>query len=346
MPILIGRVSRIVLGAAAMFLGGTSSAQEATLKFHLFNPAGTPVYQKVLKPWADAVMADSGGRIKVEMYPSMGLGGKPPELVNQIRDGVVDVTFTLPSYTPGRFPASEVFELPFINADAVTMAKALQEFYAENLRDGEYRDFHMLAMSGSAGNAFHSTRPIRGLQDLKGMKVRTSGAAGVFFLESVDAIPVAMGITELSSALSRGVVEAALLPFEILPAFKLHELTKYHVTLEGGRRFNSTVFIFAMNKRRYQGLSPQLKKVIDANSGVTLAEKMARNWNDFELTGEQAVRSRGNQIIALSKAESDGIEKVSQKAVDRWIAEVKGRGVDGERMVKAARAAIAKNRAK
>lgn len=335
---------RYTLAAAAVCLAATASAQEATLKFHLFNPAATPVVQKVLKPWADAVMADSGGRIKVEMYPSMGLGGRPPELVNQVRDGVVDVTFTLPTLTPGRFPVSEVFELPFVNADALTMARALQDFHAQHLRDGEFRDFHMLAMSGSAGNAIHSRRPVRTLEDLKGMKIRTNGSGGVLFLESIGAIPVTMGITELSSALSKGVVDAVILPFEILPAFKLHELAEHHLTLDGGRRFNSTVFIFLMNKGRYQALPQELKKVIDANSGVALAEKVARNWDEFELTGEQVVRSRGNKIVALPKADSDRMEQMAQKAVDRWIVEVKGRGIDGERMVRDARAAIAKHR--
>lgn len=331
----------VLLGAAAFF-SSPSRAQEVTLKFHLFNPAATPVYQRVLKPWADSVMAGSNGRIKVEMYPSMGLGGKPPELINQVRDGVVDVTFTLPTYTPGRFPVSSVFELPFVNADAVTMAKAVQEFYAQHLRDDEYKDFHMLAMSASAGNAIHSTKSIKTAQDLKGLKIRTSGEAGVLFLESVGAIPISMGITELPSALSRGVVDAALLPYEILPAFKLHEMTKYHVTLEGGRRFNSTIFIFLMNKRRYEQLPPDLKSVINANSGVALAEKAARNWVEFEVSGEEAARKRGNQFIALSKAETDRLQTLSQSAIDKWIAEMKSRRIDGEKMVKAARAAISK----
>jgi TRAP-type C4-dicarboxylate transport system substrate-binding protein len=280
------------------------------------------------------------------MYPSMGLGGKPPELINQVRDGVADVTFTLPTYTPGRFPVSEVFELPFVNADAVTMARALQDFYAQHLRDQEYRDFHMLAMSASAGNAIHSSKPIKGVQDLKALKIRTSGASGVLFLESVGAIPISMPITELSSALSKGVVDACMLPFEILPAFKIHEMTKYHVTLEGGRRFNATIFIFLMNKARYEKLPPELKKVIDANSGVALAEKAARNWNDFERIGEQAVRDRGNELAALSKAESYRLEKLSASAIDKWIADMNRRGVDGDKMVKAARAAIAKHQTK
>jgi TRAP-type C4-dicarboxylate transport system substrate-binding protein len=141
-------------------------------------------------------------------------------------------------------------------------------------------------------------------------------------------------------------VDAALLPFEILPAFKIHEMTKYHVTLEGGRRFNAQLFILLMNKPRYEKLPPDLKKVIDDNSGMALAEKAARNWLEFEVTGEQAVRGRGNELISLSKSESDQIEVLSRAAIDKWIADVKRRGIDGQKMVDAARASIAKYRGK
>src|SRR5262245_36878598 len=120
---MTGWLKRSALGVAMSLgaVGGTVSAQEVVLKFHLFNTAATPVYQRVLLPWGNSLSTDSKGRIKVEMYPSMGLGGKPPELINQVRDGIVDLTFTLPTFTPGRFPVSEVFELPSINSDAITM---------------------------------------------------------------------------------------------------------------------------------------------------------------------------------------------------------------------------------
>lgn len=345
---MTGWLKRSALGIA-MSLGalcGTTSAQEVVLKFHLFNTAATPVYQRVLLPWGSSVSADSKGRIKVEMYPSMGLGGKPPELINQVRDGIVDLTFTLPTFTPGRFPVSEVFELPSINADAMSMAKALQDFYAQHLRDGEFKDFHMLAMSASVGSVINSVKPIKSMDDLKGMSIRTSGLGGTLFLESVGATPVPMAFPDIASALSKGVIQAALLPYEILPATKLHELTKYHVTLDGGRRFNVQVFIFLMNKARYNSLPPDLKKVIDDNSGASLAETFARCWIEFELLGEQAVRNHGNTIVALSRAESDRIEKASGAAVEKWITQVNGRGIDGRKMVDAARASIAKYRGK
>lgn len=327
---------------AAVCVSAPSQAQEV-LKFHLFNPAATPVYQQVLKPWADKVMAESGGRIKVEMYPSMGLGGKPPELINQVRDGVADVTFTVPTFTPGRFPRTSVFDLPTITADAVTLARAMGDFYPQYLRDTEYKDFQMLGIWCSVGNAIHSIKPIRTADDLKGLKIRGTGEPQVLFLQSVGAIPLAMVVTEVPQALSRGVIDATLLPYEILPSFKIDEMTKYSVTLAGGRRFTGGTFIFFMNKRRYEQMPAELKKVIDANSGVELAVQAARSWIEFEKKGEDAVRARGNEIIALSQADSERIEKMSEAGIKKWIADIDSRGIDGAALVKAARAAIARH---
>lgn len=335
------------ISAAALLAAsaGSSAAQEVTLKFHHFNPVNTPAHQRILKPWAEAVEKQSNGRIKVEMYPAMGLGGKPPELINQVRDGVVDVTFTLPTYTPGRFPISEVFELPFINADALTMARAFNDFAAVHLQE-EFKDFHILSIWTHAGAALHSTKPVRRLEDFKGLAVRTSGPGGSLFLESVGATPVPMQIPELPSALSRGVVDGAMLPFEVLPAFKIQEMTKYHVTLDGGRRFFAQTFVMLMNRARYEKLPADLRKVIDDNSGLKLGETAARAWMEFEGRGEQAAKARGNEFIVLSPEESARIEKASLPAIDRWIADVNRRGIDGRKIVDAAKEAIARHRGK
>ncbi len=332
-----------LFAAAAVAGGGAAVAQEAVLKLHHFVPAGAPPNARFLKPWADKVMADSKGRIKVEVYPAMGLGGKPPELVNQVRDGIVDIIWTIHGFTPGRFPMTEVFELPFINADPVTMAKAMMEMYPTHLKD-EYKDYHVLGLWSHAGQLLHSNKAVRKVEDFKGLTVRTSGLGGTLFLEAIGATPIQAPITEAASLLSKGVVDAVLLPYEIVPAYKLHELTKFHVTLEGGRRFQVQTFMFAMNRARYDKLPADLKKVIDDNSGSAMAQRAGQLWIDVEGPGEKMARDRGNEIIALSKADSDRVEQQSRVAVERWIAGAKAKGIDGQATVTAARAAIAKNR--
>lgn len=332
-----------LFAGAALATGGPALAQEAVLKLHHFVPAGAPPNARFLKPWADKVMADSKGRIKVEIYPAMGLGGKPPELVNQVRDGIVDIIWTVHGFTPGRFPLTEVFELPFINADPVTMAKAMMEMYSTHLKE-EYKDYQVLGLWTHAGQLLHSNKAVRKADDFKGLTVRTSGQGGTLFLEAMGATPIQAPITEAASLLSKGVVDAVLLPYEIVPSYKLHELTKFHVTLEGGRRFQAQTFLFAMNRARYDKLPADLKKVIDENSGSGVAQRAGQIWVEVEGPGEKMARDRGNEIIALSKADSDRVEQQSKVAVDRWIAGVKSKGIDGQAIVTAARAAIAKNR--
>lgn len=119
------RVSCIV---ATALLGGTIAstawAEKVTLKFHSFPPTPANSNAKFVKPWADKVAAESNGDIKVEMYPSMQLGGKPPQLVDQVRDGAVDIIWTVAGYTAGRFPRLEVFDLPFMAASATATSQA------------------------------------------------------------------------------------------------------------------------------------------------------------------------------------------------------------------------------
>ena len=109
-----------LMGAAAALAltAGASFAQEFTLRMHQFLPAQANVPRLVLDVWADNVERDSGGRIRIERHHAMALGGTPPELMDQVMDGVADIIWTVNGYTPGRFPRTEVLELPFFVTDA------------------------------------------------------------------------------------------------------------------------------------------------------------------------------------------------------------------------------------
>src|SRR5687767_9507971 len=190
--------SRVVGGAVALvgaaWLGAAAAqAQEVTLKVHHFIGPTAPTQTRMVGPWAEAVQQQSGGRIKVEMYPSMTLGGSPPQLISQLRDGVVDLVWTLPGYTPGQFPRTEVFELPFVHTnDAVATNLAIQDLYDEWLAE-EYQDVHPILIHVHAGNALHTIdTPVRKPADLAGLKIRTPSRTGSFVLEALGASPVGM----------------------------------------------------------------------------------------------------------------------------------------------------------
>ena len=138
---ILGALSGVAIAALT---AAPALAQEVTLKLHQFLPAQTNVPKLVLDVWADKVEADSNGRIKVERYPSMQLGGKPPELMDQAIDGVADIVWTVVGYTPGRYPSTEVFELPFMVSDARAASYAYWKMFEEHMQDGEFADLKIL----------------------------------------------------------------------------------------------------------------------------------------------------------------------------------------------------------
>jgi len=327
---------------AVLWLIGPARAEDVTLTVHHFLSPKSPTQQSFIAPWAKQVEAQSKGQIKIKIFPSMSMGGKPPELYRQVRDGAADIVWTLIGYTPGVFPRSEVFELPTVHrGDAAATNQAIQENF--KLIADDYKDLKPILVHVHAGNAIHlRTKPVHKVADLKGFKLRTPSRTGAWLIEALGAEPVGMPVPALAQALSKGVVDGALIPFEIFLPFKLQELTRYSVEGADGSRFGTSVFLFAMNKARYDGLPADLKAVIDANSGAALAKKIGEVWNAIEAPGKAAQTKSGGEIIKLDAAAKAEFDALGAKVIDRWITESKSQGFDGKALVDAARASVAK----
>lgn len=337
------RVAAAIALAAGLgtVAAGVASAQEVTLKLHHLLPPVSHAHKNMLVPWADKVMKESGGRIKIDIYPAMQLGGKPPQLIDQVRDGVVDIVWTLPGYTPGRFTKTEVFELPFMHRDIVSTNKAITEFIEKN--GDEYADYKVIGMFVHAGQVIHSVKPVRTAADLEGMKIRTPTRTGGWLIEAMGATPIGAPVPQIPEMLSKGVVEAVLIPYEVTLPLKVHELVDYHTILEGDiSRINTSVFIIAMNKPRYESLPADLKAVIDNNSGMAIAEWLGEIWTAAEAPGEAKATESG-EIIVMPAAEVAKLRaRVEQPVIDRWVGEMAAKGVDGKALVEQARALIEK----
>lgn len=337
-----------ILGAALLGLMvqtfGSAAAQEVTLKLHHFVPPVAPPHKNFMKPWADKVMKESNGRIKIEIYPAMGLGGKPPQIFDQVKDGIVDIGFTLPGYTPGRFPKSEVFELPFMFDNPITTNRALQDYHQKHLKD-EFGDVHVLLLHVHAGQYFHLRKPVRTFADFKGLTLRTPSPAGTLLIEALGANAYHAPVPEMAPLLSKGVVDGVMVPFEIVPPFKVHQMVQYHVTT-AGPRVHTSIFLFAMNKNSYAKLPNDLKKVIDNNSGRNLADFAGQVWIDVEEPGIALSKKRGNEFITLSEEETAKVREAGMKARERWVEEMKKKGVDGAALIEDAEAMLAKHKTK
>jgi TRAP-type C4-dicarboxylate transport system substrate-binding protein len=316
-------------------------AADVTLRFHQFLPPQANVPHLAIEPWARKIEKDSGGRIKVQLFPSMQLGGKPPELFDQAKDGVADVVWAVLGFTPGRFPKTEAFELPFSSGAAEPASRAFQEFVEKNAMD-EFKDVKLIAVHVHGPGLFHSKDPIAKLEDLKGMRIRGGSRIVNIMLEQLGATPVGMPVTVIGEALTKGVISATTIPFEVVPSLKLHQIVKNHTTFAGDKGLYTLTFAVAMNKASYDKLPADLKKVIDANSGSNTAALFGRAMDQGDVTGRKAIEQAGNKIIALDAAETQRWQRAAAGVRATWYEEVRSKGIDGPKLAREAERLIDK----
>ena len=338
------RVGILIMGAGlAMSFATANAAPEFTLKLHHLLGPKSPAQVKMLQPWVDRIEKDSNGRVKIEIYPAMSLGGKPPELIRQVQDGVVDIVWTVNGYTAGLFPRSEVFELPFIHTnDPVATNLAMREMYDPYLKD-EYKSVHLLFNHVHAGQAIHMVdKEVRKPEDLAGLKMRIPTRTGAWAIEALGANPVGMPVPDLPQALSKKVVDGALIPWEIIPPLKLQELIKYFIEGANRTRFGTTTFQVSMNNGTWDKLPADLQKVFSDNSGEAWVREVGEIWRASDDAGIDVATKAGKTHITLTQAETDAFRAKLEPVVDRWVKDVSSKGIDGKLLVDTARATIAK----
>ena len=338
---LIQATAGAALGAPALV--GFAQAS-VTLKFHTFMSPLSNVWLNMHKAWMDKVEKESGGRIKFEAYPAMQLGGNPGQLYDQARDGVVDIVWTLPGNTAGRFPRVKAFELPFMMNSAEATSKAYWE-YVQTQAPDEFKETQVIALHVHGPGMFHSAaKPIRSAADLKGMKVRGPTRQVTKLLASLGAAPVGFPLPQIPDALSKGTVEAVCIPWEVVPSVKVHELSKYHSEFPANAAaLYTTTFVMAMNKAKYESLAPDLKKVIDANSGMATSAWLGKVQQGGDAPGRKAAVDRGNTMYTFTNEQAAEFVKLSAQVDDEWAADMDKRGFKGKQLLQTARDLIAKH---
>ena len=334
-----------VLFVGCVSVSWTATAQEVVLKFHHIWPSTAMAPTRVIGPWCEKIAAESKNHVKCQLLPAMSGGGTPAQLVDRVRDGVDDLVVTLPGYTAGRFPAMEVFELPFLTNSAGGGASAAWDYLQKNASK-EFPGTKILAVwVHDEGYAHTASKQIKTLDDFKGLKMRAPTRLTNKLLAKLGATPVGMPVPAVADALSKGTIDGFLLPWEVIPGFKLQEMTKFHTETHPSKpAMYSAVFILAMNQSRYDSLPADIKAVIDRNSGAALSKQIGKIWDESQAAGRKSAQTRGNTIWVLSAAETDQWMKAAAPLPDEWFDEVGGRGWNGRQLLQDATDLLVKHK--
>ncbi len=343
---LMAAAAGLIAAPAVLRVSGARAQAAITLRLHHFLPAVSNVHARVIAPWAKQVEAASQGKLRVQVFPAMQLGGTPPQLFDQARDGVVDIVYTLPGYTPGRFPMTEAFELPFIadRRSAVTSPAAWE--FAQAHLGADTRDVKLLSFWCHDGGVIHATRKMESLADLKGLKLRFPTRLAGEALRAAGAAPIGMPVTQVPESLAQRVLDGAVVPWEVAPSIKLPDLARNHLDVPGNPTLYTATFFMVMNKARFEGLPVEFRQIIDDTTGGTFARAAGASSDASSAEVEAAVRKGGrNTFATLSEAEKVLWVKACEPIHAQWAEQMKARGADGLALIEDVRKRIAKNAA-
>jgi TRAP-type C4-dicarboxylate transport system substrate-binding protein len=327
------------VAAPAVLRPSRASAAEQMLRLHHFLPPVSNAHANVLTPWAKKIETESQGAIRIRIYPSMQLGGAPPQLFDQACDGVADIVWTLPGYTAGRFPKLETFELPFVaTRSGVINSKAVQDFAVQHAQD-ELREVHLLFAWANDHGVIHATKPIHKQEDLQGRKIRFPTRLVGEALKALGAGAVGMPVPQIPESLAQRVIDGAVVPWEVMPALKLHELVGHHTEFPHAPTFYTSIHVLVMNKARYDGMPAELRQVLDANSGLEPSALAGAAWDKAGAAARQKAQDRGNEVFTLPDDEVARWRQATQPVTDAWVAA----RPDGAQLLDAARALIARH---
>jgi TRAP-type transport system periplasmic protein len=329
------------VAAPAVVRHARADPRPVTLKLHHFFSAVSSGHQKFLKPWARKVEAESGGRVRIDIFPSMQLGGAPAQLFDQARNGLADIVWAMPGDTPGRFAKTETFELPFVASHrALVNSRALTDFAAAHLQD-EFQDFHPICLSCRDHGVLHANLAIRAIADVKGLRLHVPNRLAGEAVEALGGHGVIVPVPQLPMAISGHAIDGCLAPWDAVPALRLSDLLKDHTDFAASPLCTST-FVLAMSRAAYDRLPRELKAVIDNNSGQGPAGAAGAMWDLEAKAVADTVRERGDPVTVLTADEIAPWRKATGPVIAAWVKEMRGRKLDGGRLIASARALIEK----
>jgi TRAP-type transport system periplasmic protein len=310
------------------FINKASAQKPIELSYSIFWP---PVHEFTISgsEWAKEIEKRTNGRVKITIFPGGTL--TPADKTYQgVIKGIADIGWAPTAYTRGRFPFTETVELPFGNKSGVMATKLINEVF-KKFQPKEFDEVKLMYLHAHGPGLFHTKKPVHNLEDLKGMKIRAGGGRNLDMVKILGGAPVGMPMGEAYDALSKGVVEGLLSPFEALVGWKLAEVVKY--TTECYVVSYSSVQFIAMNKGKWDALPTDIQKIIE-KVNEEWVEKSGKVWDEMDKKGREFSLKLGNKIISLSKGEEERWVKTVRPLFDTFVNDMKAKGFPGEEVLK------------
>ena len=304
-------ITVLACGAALALSGTLASAKE--LAFGTFVPAASPTVTQIYQPWIDwfnEQVADEGYSIK--MFAGGSLGRNPLAQAQLVKDGVADLTVTVPSYTPGVFPDYDMFELPGFAGNVREGSLSVLELYQEGKLRG-YEDFYVVAVYTTDAYMLHTKPPVGSFEDIAGKRFRVAGQIQTAVVEALGGVPQNMSALEMAENIDRGLIDGAMTDASVAKTFRVTDVAKNHFVTDLG----VLVFAVILNKEVYEAMPDKVKEVL-AESGQFIADRQIEFYaGAIEANLKSWQEDDSHTVVMASDADANKITEAVQPVVER-----------------------------
>lgn len=317
--------------SAMIFLGvSMAGAETIQLRFSSGFPVMQTITGKIIQPWIEEINKAGEGKVNIKLFPAGALG-KAPDQYDLAEKGIADLSYHLADYTPGRFPVTTVFSLPFMTPSGQITSEAMWKTFQQEVKlQEEYNKVKVLALFCHPGGHFHTVKkPIRSMADFQGVKMRTANPSISEALKIWGAVPVSMPITETYQALERSVIDGTVLVWEGIGVFKLDEVVKYTTVAD----LYTMPMMIVMNRDRWESLPDDVKQLIESTTGLQMSSNAGKAFDDAEKPFRERALAKGIQEIILEPSELAKMKASTLPLRAQWVKDMEAKGYPGQKIL-------------
>ncbi|MEZ5730374.1 MAG: TRAP transporter substrate-binding protein DctP [Burkholderiaceae bacterium] len=292
----------------------TAVAEEVTLRLSYFGGQKGTTYAKGILPWVEAINKEGAGVLRIDPYPGGALVRSPRGQVKALTDGVADIAFVVFSYTPGRFTDTEVLELPTLYDNLRESSGVIRALYDKVMLKG-FEDFYVPMIATTYPYNFHTTRPVKSIADLKGMKIRAGGPVAGAALRALGAVPVGMPMPAVAENISKGVLDGVASDWAVMYIYRIQEVAQNHYM----QLFSTVPLGLMMTRKKFDSLPKKAQDLIAKYSGKWIEDRFVTETAKAQETLIAKNKATpGNTLVYPSEADKAAYDKLMQGVVQQW----------------------------